>query len=103
MSSDTNIKDCRPWWHVSNKIKRNPFDPIYLIESLEWCHCCQMDVDVSVEAAHEDGIDVYRKRCKRCGFVMAHGIAKRHITHENERPLPMKAINFIKQRGQDRR
>lgn len=62
-----------------------------------------MDVDVNVEAAHEDGIDVYRKTCKRCGFVMAHGIAKRHITDGRRKSLPLKALNFIKQRGQDRR
>ena len=103
MSSESNIKDSRPWWNRSKKIKRNPFESIYLIEKLEWCHCCQMDVDVKIEAAHADGVDVYRKRCKRCGYVMQHGVARRHMTVENSKPLPQKAINFIKQRGTDRR
>ncbi len=102
MSNETNIKEHRPWNHVSNKLKRNPFDPIYLIEDLEWCRSCKMDVDVQVEAANADGIDVYRKRCKRCGDVIQHGIARRHVTEEGE-PLPQKAMNFIRKKGVDRR
>ncbi len=103
MSNESNIKDSRPWWHISKKIKRNPFDPIYLIESLEWCHCCQMDVDVQVEAGNADGVDVYRKRCKRCGYVMQYGMARRHIDGSSLKPLPQKAINFIIKTGTDRR
>lgn len=103
MSNETNIKENRPWWHISNKLKRNPFDPLYPIADLEWCHCCQMDVDVQIEAANADGVDVYRKRCKRCGYVMQHGIGKRHFDGTNTKPLPVKALNFIKQRGIDRR
>jgi hypothetical protein len=102
MSSETNIKENRPWWHIGHRLKRNPFDPVYPIAQLEYCRFCKMDVDVQVEAANADGVDVYRKLCKRCGEVMQHGIGRRHITDELK-PLPQKAINFIKQKGIDRR
>ncbi len=101
MSDETNIIDNRPWYHQSTRIKRNPFDPVYPIEDLEWCRFCKMDVDVQVEAANADGIDVYRKRCKRCGNVMQHGMARRNIV--DTKPLPKKARDFIKQKGIDRR
>lgn len=93
----------RPWHHAGNRVPRNPFDPIYPIEHLEWCRTCQMDVDVQVEVGNADGVDVYRKRCKRCGQVMMHGIGKRHINGDNLSPLPIKAIKFIQQKGRDRR
>ncbi len=101
MSNESNIKNCRPAWHISKKIKRNPFEPIYLIENLEWCHCCQMDVDIQVEAGNADGVDVYRKRCKRCGYVMQYGMGRRHML--SDKPMPQKAINFIRETGSDRR
>ncbi|HDY68163.1 MAG TPA: hypothetical protein ENH85_10260 [Candidatus Scalindua sp.] len=103
MSNETNIKENRPWWHNSKRLIRNPFDPIYPIPQLEYCKTCKLDVDVQIEAANADGVDVYRKRCKRCGNVIQHGIARRHMTSKNSKPLPQKAINFIKQRGRDRR
>ncbi len=100
MSNETNIRDNRPYYHISSKLKRNPFDPVYPIKDLEWCRICKMDVDVRIEAANADGVDVYRKCCKRCGHVMQHGIARRNLSSE---ALPKKAINFIKQKGKDRR
>jgi hypothetical protein len=102
MFNETNIKEHRPWWNRSKKLIRNPFDPINTI-GLEWCRFCKMDVDVQVEAANADGVDVYRKRCKRCGNVIQHGIGKRHIDGTNLKPLPLKAIKFIRQKGTDRR
>ncbi len=103
MSNETNIKQHRPWWHRASKLIRNPFDPLYPIADLEWCRFCKMDVDVQVEAANADGVDVYRKRCKRCGGVIQHGIGRRHISEKESKPLPKKAINFIRQKGKDRR
>ncbi len=102
MPSETNIKEHRSWYHIGHRIKRNPFDPINTI-GLEWCRFCKIDVDVQVEAANADGVDVYRKRCKRCGNVIQHGIGRRHISGDNLKPLPLKAIKFIRQKGIDRR
>jgi len=91
----------RPWWHISKKLPRNPFDPVEVIQHLEYCKTCDMDVDVTIEAGNAGGIDVYRKLCNRCGHVMQHGIAKRHLAQA--KPLPRAAIEFIRQKGSDRR
>lgn len=101
MSSESNIKNYRPWWHRSNRLPRNPFDPLQVIQHLEWCKVCQMDVDVQIEAGNADGVDVYRKCCKRCGNVMQYGMARRRLL--SPEPLPAKAIQFIQETGKDRR
>jgi len=93
----------RPWYHIGHRVQRNPFDPIQLTEHLEWCRFCKMDVDVQVEAANAGGIDVYRKRCKRCGGVMQHGIGQRHVRGDTVKPLPRAALEFIQKRGKNRR
>lgn len=103
MSNESNIRDCRSSYHIGNRLPRNPFDPIPIIPHLEWCKGCQMDVDVQIEAGNADGIDVYRKRCKRCGNIMMHGIGRRHISGKNLKPLPAKALRFVQQKGKDRR
>ena len=102
MSNESNIKNHRPWWHRSNRLPRNPFDPIQLTPHLEWCKTCQMDVDVQVEAANADGVDVYRKCCKRCGKVMQYGIGRRHLL-DSSKPLPRQALEFIQKTNKDRR
>lgn len=100
---ESNIIDARSSYHFGNRLPRNPFDPVHPVEHLEWCRTCEMDVDVTVEAAHADGVDVYRKTCKRCGMVIQHGMARRHIDASVSKPLPVSAVNFIAQRGTDRR
>ena len=94
-------REKRPWWHISRRLPRNPFDPQYPTEHLEYCKICKMDVDVDVEGGNAGGIDVYRKLCRRCGQVMQHGIAKRDLMQD--RPLPKAALEFIKYRSKDRR
>lgn len=94
-------KNNRPWWHVSRRLFRNPFDPQPVVEHLEWCRGCQMDVTIHVEAANADGVDVYRKRCERCGQVIQWGMGKRALI--GKKPLPMKAFQFIKETGRNRR
>ena len=101
MADTSNIKNFRSWWHRSNKIPRNPFDPIQVIQHLEYCKECKMDVDVEIEAGHSEGVDVYRKRCRRCGAVMQYGMARRRLL--SLEPLPAKAIQFIQETGKDRR
>lgn len=94
-------KESRPWWHVGHRLPRNPFNPIQTTQHLEYCGTCQMDVDTQIEAANAQGVDVYRKRCGRCGHIMQWGMGKRHL--DSQKPLPKKAFEFISQSGQDRR
>ena len=93
----------RPWWHISKKIQRNPFDPVPVIEHLEHCQYCEIDVDVTVEVGQQDGIDLYRKRCNRCGRVVLNGIGMRHLTTDSIIHLPASVVRFIQERGKDRR
>jgi len=96
-------KNRRPWWHISNRLPRNPFDPQYPIEHLEYCQICKMDVDVQVEAANGGGFDVYRKLCKRCGKVMQYGMAQRHIVAGKTRPFSRAVMDFVRYTIRDRR
>ena len=93
------LLDYRPWWHISKKLPRNPFDPQPVVQHLEWCRYCKMDVDVNVEAANADGTDVYRKRCGRCGQVIQWGVGHRN---QDTRPYSTSAIRFIRETGADR-
>jgi hypothetical protein len=97
-----NLRDMRPIHHVGRRVPKNPFDPIPVVEHLEWCRHCEMDVDVQIEAANADGTDVYRKRCKRCGQVMQWGIARRSLNNK-DKPISQRAKRFIQETGQDRR
>ena len=101
-SVESNIRDNRNSYHFGNRLVRNPFDPMSPIEHLEYCKECKMDVDVLVEVGNADGVDVYRKTCKRCGNVTQYGMARRHILADGK-SLPQKAVEFIQQTGQDRR
>lgn len=103
MASEHNLTNHRPWWHISKRLARNPFDPQFPIAQLEYCKSCEMDVDTQVEAGNAGGVDVYRKRCKRCGEVMQHGIGMRNVASDAITKLPKEALDFIKQRGPDRR
>ena len=95
------MRQDRPWWHISHRLPRNPFDPLPVIQHLEYCRTCRMDVDIDIEAANAEGVDVYRKRCRRCGDVMQWGIAKRTLLAGS--PLPAKALKFVAETGRDRR
>lgn len=96
-------KNNRPWWHISRRLPRNPFDPQYIIQHLEWCRVCKMDVDVDIEAANAGGLDVYRKCCRRCGNVVQHGIGQREVSGDTFKQLPRQAMEFIQKKGKDRR
>jgi len=70
----------RPWWRFDRgRVPRNPLDPIQVIEHLEYCRICDMDVDIQVQAALADDIYVYRKRCGRCGGVIQWGIRREDL------------------------
>jgi hypothetical protein len=95
------LMEHRPWWHISHRLPRNPFDPQFVIAHLEWCSECSMDVSATVEAANADGVNVYRKRCQRCGSVMQWGISKQNLL--DPKTLPAKAFKFVRETGKDRR
>lgn len=97
------MMELRPWWHISNRLPRNPFNFISKFLGLEWCQVCQMEVTTDTQAANADGVDVYRKRCKRCGHVIMWGIGRRHLTSATAKPLPEKALRFVQETGRDRR
>jgi len=105
MASEHNLTNHRPWWHISRKLPRNPFDPLYPIEHLEYCKTCNMDVDVKIEAGNEGGVDVYKKLCKRCGKVMQYGMGQRNIGGDSKQPIETleSARLFIQKTGKDRR
>jgi len=105
MASEHNLTNHRPWWHISKRIARNPFDPQYPIEHLEYCKTCNMDVDVKVEVGNAGGVDVYKKLCKRCGQVMQYGIGQRNIDGDSKQPIEtlLEARRFIQKTGRDRR
>lgn len=39
-----------------------------------YCPTCRMDVDHQTEHAHRGAVYVYRRRCRRCGGVIARGV-----------------------------
>jgi len=88
-------KNNRPWWHISRRLPRNPFDPQYVVQHLEWCRGCKMDVDVDVEAANAGGVDVYRKRCRRCGYVIQNGIGQRDISGDTFKKIQTHNLRYI--------
>jgi len=100
---ESNIRDSRNSYHYGNRLVRNPFDPVYPVEHLEYCKICKMDVDVTVEAGEIDLVDVYRKRCKRCGEAVQYGIGRRHIDGSSLKPLPPQVLRFVNETGKDRR
>ena len=105
MVSEHNLTNHRPWWHISRRLPRNPFDPQYPIPHLEYCKTCDMDVDVRIEAGSEGCVDVYKKLCKRCGRVMQYGVGQRNIGGDSIQPTTqiIKAVQFVQKTDKDRR
>lgn len=46
----------------------------------DWCVRCQQDVDVETEHAHHGTTYAYRRRCRRCGQVLARGMHDNVVT-----------------------
>lgn len=40
----------------------------------DWCPTCHQDVDTQTEHAHHGTTYAYRRRCRRCGQVIARGL-----------------------------
>jgi len=77
----------------------SPFDSVGI---LEWCKQCKMDVDVEISKGRKGGVDVYRKRCKRCGKTLQYGVDRRHLTG-NAPLLNAEVQKWINETGKDRR
>lgn len=65
-----------------------------------WCIPCQDYTDVEIAVGERGGVMVGRKRCKRCGRVIAWGIDRTRMVHGTLTP---EAIRFVQERGRDRR
>ena len=65
-----------------------------------WCRVCHDDVDVEIAVGERGGVQVGRKRCRRCGDVIAWGIDRTRLAHGTLTP---EAVRFVRERGRDRR
>jgi hypothetical protein len=97
-SSYTNLRRAvgRPWWMTTARVDRNPFD----FTGDDYCSTCHEIVDTDTEAHHRGTQYVYRKRCLRCGHVIAWG------SFDNVPLLsraPIAAVHWAMKPGQDRR
>lgn len=68
----------------------------------DWCPRCRQDVDTDTAHAHRGSIYGYRRRCRRCGEVLAQGLSDQVylVTPNPERPA---AEMWAASRGEDRR
>lgn len=69
-------------------------------DRIEWCRTCQQDVSVEVATGDYGGAHVYRKRCRRCGGVIAYGISRADLLTAS---LTAAAMRFVAESGRDRR
>lgn len=76
----------------------NPFEA----GGRDWCPRCHQDVDTETVHAHRGSIYGYRRRCRRCGDVIANGICDNvHLVTPN--PVRPAADAWSTARGADRR
>lgn len=70
------------------------------VETAERAYCptCMDETDVETAVGTAGGVNVYRRRCRRCGRVLAHGIDRAALTT----PLPPAALAFVRARGPNR-
>lgn len=77
----------------------NPFTALGRI----YCPSCRMDVDHETESAHKGSIYVYRRRCKRCGGVVARGVYDNVALLLTPSPAHVAADQWTQEQGEDRR
>jgi len=88
--------DCIPWYMRHTNIGGNPFKSF----GDDWCQHCKMGVDTNGEGYARGDEFAYRKRCLRCGRIIAHGMYRVKMLDGH---LPSQdAILFIRERGKDR-
>lgn len=88
--------DIIPWYMGRTNIGSNPFKAC----GDDWCNSCKMGVDTDQEACSRGDEFVYRKRCLRCGNVIAHGAYR--VKMLDGRLPSLDAALFIRERGRDR-
>lgn len=78
----------------------NPFTALGRV----YCASCRMDVDHETESAHRGSIYVYRRRCKRCGGVLARGVYDNvPLLQSAPSPARVEADGWTQAPGEDRR
>lgn len=86
-------------WYAQGSIAwgGNPFSSM----GLEYCPRCKLEEDTNTEATHRGGIYVYRKLCKRCGYVIMKGAYQVPLIYSEGMPSAM--FEWISTPGKDRR
>jgi hypothetical protein len=74
----------------------NPFEST----GRDWCPTCRQDVETQTEHAHRFTTYAYRRRCKRCGSVIARGVSDNVAVVGLSAPA---ALPWSEERGEDRR
>lgn len=64
---------------------------IEFVGERHWCRKCQLDTDSSTEQGRSEGVAVYRKVCKRCGYVTHYGVDSSQLRSPN-----MRIMNAVK-------
>lgn len=85
-----------PWYIERTNVGSNPFKAC----GDDWCNRCKMGVNTDQEMYSRGDEFVYRKRCLRCGGVIAHGMYRVKML-DGRLPSPDAAL-FIRERGRDR-
>ncbi len=76
----------------------NPFEA----SGRDWCPQCRQDVATQTEHAHRATTYAYRRRCRRCGFVIARGVSDVLAVNAGQISAPA-AVAWSQERGEDRR
>jgi hypothetical protein len=76
----------------------NPFEAT----GRDWCPQCRRDVATQTEHAHRFTTYAYRRRCRRCGFVIARGVSDVTVFATGQLSAPA-AAPWSLERGEDRR
>jgi hypothetical protein len=76
----------------------NPFEA----KGYDWCPTCHQEVATQTEHAHRFTTYAYRRRCKRCGTVIARGVSD-VAAFENGGWSAPAAGPWSEERGEDRR
>lgn len=89
---------------VGYRFRRLKLSPFYSVTPYreEWCHFCYMDTEVETATGYRGGVQVARKRCRRCGKVIAYGV-DRHAVIGSGRVINREVARFIRESGRDRR
>ena len=85
-----------PWYRSRTNVGNGPFKAV----GDDWCNRCKMGVDADQEAHSKGDEFVFRKRCLRCGAVIASGMYRIKML---DGFLPSTDAHlFIRETGRDR-